>query len=378
MGCVPQTSQRAFFYAKQRGKVCAEQQGTVTKPKITVNYAGLICKILQKLHPALRRKVINNRLKERQRLAIEAYLVSQKKAQQGISEARQKEPEAAKMPMLCDKSSADRKDCEQKKIGGIFKSACAGTVYGYYAKVGFRNLFFVTRMQRKFADAVQDHIVLSRMLEQIRSLCVQKSFPEAVKTAVETVLGEEGVSQHKFLRYCSVNFPATQWIGRPLFVQSHHLQGALEVWKLFHDAKVLQFSMADQQVTADIARKAEECWRQMREIFVALQIAQGKLHRSQVGNLLHEFEARQCLVLRRMIAQWRKRHEQRQRKAQAAFKDNEKALLHRFEQLRYKWEHATAKEEQRRTNQKLQESRKRRWDGKESLAEFERRVRCRK
>lgn len=303
-------------------------------------------------------------MKEKQRLALEAHMVTQR-------------TEAGKTQALCDMAPGNEKQpVGRQQNCGIFKSACAGHVYGYYAKAGFRNLFFVTRIHRNFAEAVQDHIILSRMLEEIRRDCLQKDFPAAVKTVVEAVLGEEGISQHRFLRYYSVNFPATPWVGRPLFVQSHELHGALEVWKLFRDAKDLKVFSAGQQNACDIEKKADERWKKMREIFVALQAAQGKLHQSQLGRAFQEFEVRRRRVVQRMIALWRRQHAQQQRKAKVAARNKEEMLLRRFEQLRRQWERSELKEAERKKKKEAQEIRKRRWDGKESLKEFERRVRC--
>merc|ERR1711881_576989 len=92
-------------------------------------------------------------------------------------------------------------------------------------------------MRRTLDDAVQDHTILSRVVERIKNGCLKKDFPTAVEAAVEEVLGKEEVSEHKLLRFFKVTFAGKSWIGRQLFVQCHQLQGALEVWKLLHHAK---------------------------------------------------------------------------------------------------------------------------------------------
>lgn len=365
VGCVPQG---VFFYN-------AEHQKAAKEPKGVVQYAGLICKILQKMRPELRRRIITTQLKEKQRLALEAYMISQKESQ---NSAYTKEPAAAKLPAIRDVAPVR----VQHRGGhahsrGIFKSACAGKIYGYYAKAGFRNVFFVTRMQHNFSKAVQDHIILTRMIEQIKAECVKKDFPAAVVTAVAAVLSEAGVPRTEFLRYYSVNLPATTWIGRPIFVQSHKLEDALKVWKLFQDAKDLQLCTADQEGVADIEKNAEERWKKMRETLVALHAAEGKLHRSQLGGAIQEFEVRRRRVVQRIVALWKRQKQKQQRKVKAASQNTEAELMSRFTHLRIRWERAMAQEEQRKRKEETRESKKRRWDGKESLAEFERRVRCR-
>jgi len=365
----------------------AERARTSRKPKGTANYAGMMCAVLQKMKPIIRQKVISAQLTEKQRLALEAYMISQKRAQKCTSGTRNKlVPAAAQSPALDDAAPADHNSMKRpeehilrrNKSGGIFKSACKGHVYGYYAKAGFRNLALVTRIQRKFADAVQDHVILSHVLEQVRSKCLEMDFPPAVTTATEAVLGNEGVAQHEFLRFYSVSFSARQWLGRQLFVQCDQLAGALEVWKLFNDAKCSQPLMADQQSLTDLPQRAEVCWRRMWEVLAKLRTARGTLHRSQVEKILGEFEVRRHCALERVSAVWRRQHEQRQRRAKSRAKINQEALLlQRFKQIRCRWERATEKEEQRQRMDKLRESKKRRWDGKESMMDFTRRIRCR-
>lgn len=330
-----------------------------------------ICQILQKMHPTVRRETISTRLNEKQRLALEAYMVSQKKAQQKAS------GEAAKTPALCDTTPANvMHRSVQKKIGGIFKSACAGTVYGYYAKAGFHNLTIVTRTQRNPSDAAKDHNILSQMFEQVKGNSQEKDFPATVETAVKTVLEKAGVSEHEFLRHCTVTFAAHQWVGRQLFVHCDQLQSALKVWKLLHDAAGAGLFAPGQQCTTNIAQKAEERWQQMRDAFAALQTTYGKLHQSQLGNLLGELEARRRHTLNKITARWMRQRERAQRKAKAktaSERDLQAALFRRFEHLCCKFERAVEKEERFMRKEKA----KRCWDGKESLTDFERRVRRR-
>eukprot|EP00746_Dinoflagellata_sp_MGD_P162244 gnl/MRDRNA2_/MRDRNA2_89707_c0_seq1.p1 gnl/MRDRNA2_/MRDRNA2_89707_c0~~gnl/MRDRNA2_/MRDRNA2_89707_c0_seq1.p1 ORF type:complete len:393 (-),score=78.45 gnl/MRDRNA2_/MRDRNA2_89707_c0_seq1:54-1232(-) len=372
MGCVPQG---VFFDTKP--------QKAAREPN--VQYTSLICRILQKMRPELRRRIISTQLKEKQRLALEAYMISKKNApkcscrKDGISTVECRcTATGAKLPAIRDIAPVCVKNRGgHKKARGIFKSACGGKTYSYYAKAGFRNVFFVTRMQHDFSKVVQDHVILTRMIERIRSECVKKDFPAAVSTAVAVVLSKAGLSPQEFLRYYSVHFPATTWIGRPLFVQSHKLEDAMEVWKLFQGTKNLQVCTAGHESAAEIEKNAEERWKKMRDMFAALHAAKGKLHRSQLGGAIQEFEVRRRCVVQRIAALWRRQKQKQQRKAKAAFQNTEAALMARFAQLRCRWERAMAMEEQRKRKEEAQESRKRRWDGKESLVEFERRVRCR-
>jgi len=358
VGCGP-----VFSYEEQRGKP--------TKPKGNVHYAGQICRILQKMNPSARREAIGTKLNENQRLALETYMLKQKKSQQGSM------AKARKVPALCDTTPAKVKNdgSVQKKMGGIFKSACAGTVYTYYAKATLRNLTFVARTQRNLDDAIQDHILLTRLLERIQVNSPEKDFPAAVGTAVEEVLEKEGISQQEFLRHCTVTFAAHQWIGRHLSVHCAQLQGALKVWKLLHESKDTQPFVAGPQCITDIAKRAEERFGQMREIFTSLQIAHGKLHQSQLGNLLQELEACHRPALKKMTARWMRQHERMQQKAGAASRiDPQVVLMKQFEHVHRKWDRAIAQEEQRVRNEKANIAAKRRWDGKESLIDFKRRV----
>merc|ERR1712224_851382 len=102
---------------------------------------------------------------------------------------------------------------------------------------------------------------------------------------------------------------------------------------LFQDAKDLQLFTAGKDGTTDIETNAEERWKKMRDTFVALQAAQGKLHQSQLGAALREFDLRRRCVIQKVVALWRRQQKKQQRKARAAIKSKEEMLLHQFEHL---------------------------------------------
>merc|ERR1712176_805515 len=113
------------------------------------------------------------------------------------------------VPSLCDHASFDSsraKVVDDRARSGICKSTANGHMYGYYAKVGVQNLVFWGQIHRELADAVRDHILLSKMLEQIRCSRDREGFSSSVRSAVVAVLAEEGVEEASFLRTVTVRF----------------------------------------------------------------------------------------------------------------------------------------------------------------------------
>jgi len=200
---------RKDFFHDEFPTAPAERRGAA-------RYAVLICRLLRKMHPKLRRKVISGRLAQWQRLALEACMVSQKQCPSKIHPRRRDTEKTSK----------------QCKYGGVFKSECNGAVYGYYAKAGLCNLTFTAQIHRDLSGAVHDHVALSKLLEQIQTQCSPADFPAVVKSAVEAASGDNGFLSPCFFRNFSVSFPTGRWIGRTLSVHCQHLEGALHAWKL--------------------------------------------------------------------------------------------------------------------------------------------------
>merc|ERR1711974_234079 len=124
-------------------------------------------------------------------------------------------------PALCNIDTLDSSGAHVREVrgrSGICKSCARGQMYGYYAKVGVENLIFWGQIHRELADAVRDHILLSKMLEQIRCSNDGRDFTSRVRSAVALVLAEECLDASSFLRTVTVRFSAQHWIGRGLSV----------------------------------------------------------------------------------------------------------------------------------------------------------------
>lgn len=342
-----------------------------TKQRGAARYASLICKVLQKMQPILRRKVISGRLVQWQRVALETCMASQKQSPSKVH------PHMPSKVVADDAQAAECRDAEkpnkQRKYGGVFKSGCKGAVYGYYAKAGLCNLAFTARIHRDLAGAVQDHVALCKLLEQIQTHRSLANFPAAVKAAVKIASGVNGFLPPGFFRNFTVSFPTERWIGHMLFVHCQCMEGALHVWKLLDAFKDFT-SLAGIDSQSHMER-AEQQWDKVHSVLEALQSGFGKFHSSQLGPALQEFKARRGAVLGRLVATLEQKQQTRSRSLSArANKLDQAALLRRFEDLRRSWQRAVAKQDQRKQRVQLRESKKRRWDGKESKEEFERRL----
>merc|ERR1712217_197215 len=104
------------------------------------------------------------------------------------------------------------------KLKGIYKSACEGKIYGYYAKAVMHNFMFVTRTHKHLAGAIGDHILLMEILEHIRHKARADQFPMKVREAADHVLREACLQPVEFFRHFTIACTAHHWIGRGLFV----------------------------------------------------------------------------------------------------------------------------------------------------------------
>lgn len=254
-------------------------------------------------------------------------------------------------------------------------------MYGYYAKVGIRNLIFCTRIQRDLASTVRDHIILSKILERIRCEGMRGHFPAIVRAAAASVLYEEGLKEDEFLRSVGVSFSAQPWIGRGLYVHCHQLERALEAWCRLEAAKGASLFRGACVTASFTPQRLEEQWRRVRDVFIQLQTEDGKLQRSEVEAFLAALEARYRPVFARKAARWQQQWRRAQTAGAADRVDAERALMRRCERAVRAWRQGMEREAWRKQRVEVQEQKKRWarkrkhcWDGKESIAEFQRRV----
>lgn len=342
------------------------------KTKGPVNYARAVCMILKKMDATHRRAVIGTKMKIYQKQALEAFMKTCKQCEA--------DHPGRVAYALCD--IAERAKCQQMPGRGIMKCAAMGKVYGYYAKAGLQNLTCITRIQRDLGDALRDHIILARVLERVRDDGTANPFPAKVQAGITQVLDEEGIDKDNFLRMYTVNVCAHHWIGRNLYVPRARLGEALEVWQRFDNAKTFQLFRGGMPTAVYTPERAEAQWKRIREAFLELRPDRGKLPRWKAEAHLAELEAHHRPAVAKAKARWK---HGRNVNEVLANSDVQARLLRRMERMLHKWECAVGADarrkeitERRQHKQQWQQRRKRRWDGKEALAEFERRIRgCR-
>lgn len=376
------------------GKVfCGAKRRAAGDPKPSTNYVARVSALLQKMSPPERREIICGRLSQKQRLALEAFLMEERKRQRSDSSSTSGSNPAPAAKRRT--APAPRQPAGRDTGRGIHKSAANGRLYGYYAQCGINNLMFFTRIQKELADAVKDHIVLARIVEQIRSdqQFSVRGFPGSVKAAVAMVLQEEGLSGFVFLRGVRVSFSANHWIGRNLFVHREQLDAGLVAWNRLHGERCPRLFAGSQPSAAYTPELARERWNRAREAFVELQAEQGRCERDQVEEALSMLEANRKADVDHVAMMWRRMQWERQQQQErqqrllpgpegVTAKCGAEALLQRMDKLLRSWNLVMAKEcrcraraERREFKARWQSYKERRWNGKESLAAFERRVR---
>lgn len=311
-------------------------------------------------------------------------------SEKGGQEANLKSIPVACLPALEDRTSESSNSSHQpagRAHHGIHKSACGGKVYGYYAKAGICNLTFCTRIHRDLADAVRDHIVLMRVIEQIRFASTAKYFSSRVQDAVTTVLQEEGLEVAAFLRSFTVIFSAQHWIGRSLSVHCNNLGSALLAWQKFQNVKGVQLFKGSHTTKHYTPEEAKKQWMQAKATFIDLQTKRGKAHCSQLEDGLARLEASRQFAIEQAAARWRLQQRKQEKEVAASTQgkcnvSQQAKLQQRFEKVMWSWDLAIAKEQRqhrraakRECALRWQNIKKRRWDGKEAFSEFERRMR---
>jgi len=329
-----------------------------------------------------RRDLIQNSMQHRERLALEAHIIALKKAEQNeANRAHAKNDNLA----LCDTESSEstpsKEPTVQKGRGGICKSADDGKVYGYYAKVTFNNLIFTSRVHPQLEDAVRDHIILLKIYNMARHENEDARFIAKVRFAVLTVLADEGLREIDFFRSVAVVCSACHWIGRSLSVFFASLDGALEAWNRFDQLQTPKLFEGGRPTIDYTPQRATQQWAQLKDAYIDLQAVRGREHRIKVAQRLARMEAAHRPVLHMKTQRWAEglsgsRGVRLPRKKAA---DTQETLLERFWKVLSAWRRDKLTEERVKARQqkaaaKLQQ--KRRWDGKESLENFHKRMRA--
>jgi len=341
---------------------------------------------------ALRREVIRQRMNQEQRLAIERYMRLSRNDQWSENALKShSRSRVVKRPLvaLCNAPSCLSQDAswEWHKVrgsGGIYKSAIGEKVYGYYAKAGHKNLIFCSRIQRELENAVRDHILLAKILEHIRSENEDENLPQKVKHAVTLVLDGEGLAERDFFRSVTVGISANHWVGRVLWVHCAQLDRALDAWSRHNIARGCPLFRGNQAFAEYTRRRAEEQWSRIKEVFIQLQAEGGRLLRSQVEAQLKHMETAYRKTFERKAAHFQKLQYQQKRTlirnaTAKVSRDRSEVLLRRFERVIRSWNRADSKEcwqRKRAEAKKLKFNKKLRWDGKESLEDFQRKVKA--
>jgi hypothetical protein len=284
-------------------------------------------------------------------------------------------------------------DLHGRGCSGICRSAVKGRLYGFFAKTGIMNLTFWGKIHRELPDAIRDHILLSRVLERIRSSASSGEFTSNVRDAMQSVLLEEGLDEGMFLRTVTLRFSAQHWLGRSLAVHFSKLEDALNAWKRLREVQgSAQLFAGGHGSAAYTFEGAERQWSRLRRLFVELQTGIGRragqrIRRENAEAQLVAWEVAYNSARAKKLARFRVRQERLSAAAaaeaaavpsgQGGGLDRQASLLKRLRLVLQVWDRAAAVEERQRRlawrrlqKDTLMLNRKRRWDGKESLETF--------
>jgi len=255
-------------------------------------------------------------------------------------------------------------------------------VCGHHATTGHKNLMFCNRIQRELEGAVCDQILLGKILEHIRSENADKDLPQKVRRAVTLVLKTESLAEQYFFRSITVGISAHHWIARVLWAQCLELDRALDAWSLHDNARGGPLFCGNQVTGEYTPRPSQEQWSRVREVFIRLQAEGGRLLRSQVEARLKHMETDYRKTYERKATHFQKlQYQQMRTRAKNTTakvnSDKSEVLLRRLERAIRNWSRAVndkGRRKKRAEEKNLKFKKKLRWDGKESTADFQRKL----
>lgn len=157
-----------------------------------------------------------------------------------------------------------------------WKQTCTAGIYSFdrYNKKVYRCsasadwLQFVVTYIKTLEEAIDHHIILTAVAQQLRS---DRDAPlqERLLNAVHSVLAQHGIAPADFKFLINIQVPASQWIGRGLFIGCFRLQDSAlvgETWARLREARA--------ETRSDVA------WLRLREIY--LDVYSTRLGKSRV------------------------------------------------------------------------------------------------
>lgn len=360
-------------------KVYAEHRACQGMKPRAAKLISVVYSLLQRMHGDARREVIQNSMRQKERLALETHIAALKKAQPR-EKARKAVPKDDNL-VLCDTDSSESsgKDSTVKNgKGGICRSADGDKVYGYYAKVAFNKLIFIGRIHVQLEDAVRDHIVLSKICDVARHDCEAVDFLARVRTAIKSVLADEDTSAAVFFRAVAVVCSVHHWVGRGLSVFFGTVESALEAWQCFDRLQTPRLFEGGRPSANYTPQRAMQQWAQLKDAFLRFQAARGPGHKAKVAARIARMEAQHRPLLAKKINRWAQRRQNiggRQYRPKNAAHVQE-AILYRFWRALGSWRRDAIAEERQRLRAQMaaaKAKKRQRWDGKESLDDYNKR-----
>lgn len=336
---------------------------------------ALVCSLLQRMGAAARRDVIQTRMGERERLALEAHVRSRGPRGNLVGAAAGRGTSAKpRVLAICDEGLK-----RAKGNGGIVscKSSSGDRVIGYYATVAFNSLGLEAKVRKGLADALRDHITLVKIVEGSRGSDDSRDFPTALRASIGQVLQQEGLAMCDLLHAFTVSISAHHWTGRTLKIRSVDLETALVAWRRFDGIKRTALFAGCSIGSEYTPQRAQVRWKQIRETYIDMQLATGRANHRQAARRLSQLEASHRSTFVRLEAFNRRQHERRAQKS-AHRSSPDTVLVQRCLSALRSWQRAEQRVErcrQRQAQAELRLKERCRWDGKESLLDFERRLR---
>lgn len=329
----------------------------------------------------MRRDLIQNSMQQSQRLVLEEYGFSLRN-----SNYQNQGPAAAKFNHRAAEHDDNAAGSRRRQRGGVCRCIDCGKVFGYYAKIRFQNLVLWGCIHRNLSGALADHIILAKITEHMSAADSSAPFPARVLRAVAEVLKAEGLQEAELLRGVSVGFSAQHWLGRGLTVRFPTAKQALEAWRRLEEARGPHLWDRNGPLPHYSVEFAERQWQRLRQVLVELQLQGMRKCRQNAPECLDHQERRYRSTFLRKAAAFQQLAGYMRRHGGSAARrwatTPKEGLRARCEGLLRDWDRAIAHERlrQRRARHRQQReiekmNRKRRWNGKESLEQFERRLR---
>eukprot|EP00404_Azadinium_spinosum_P014436 CAMPEP_0180534422 /NCGR_PEP_ID=MMETSP1036_2-20121128/64163_1 /TAXON_ID=632150 /ORGANISM="Azadinium spinosum, Strain 3D9" /LENGTH=335 /DNA_ID=CAMNT_0022548727 /DNA_START=172 /DNA_END=1176 /DNA_ORIENTATION=+ len=269
-------------------------------PRVPRGIEANIYRMLKLLAPEARRALLAQRFSQVQRLALERWILAQRRAMP--QPPRQRDNEMTKFKCIARANKAR----PLSGIPGVFGRRCRGTARLFYAARGTAGPFrLFTRSVADLRTALRFRGVLTAIRQ--RSQAAVERGPEALAETFARALKEEAVQcgVDPGLRF-AVAVPARYWVGTELLTPcfaAQEVEQGLRAWRRLREAREQIFcgrTNCHSILQRHSPEQLDAAWRQLRHVYLDIWHDAGSQRSRRAKEQLAALEGRHASHRRRL------------------------------------------------------------------------------